>query len=115
MMIGIRIGLLVAIATSIVILLAYFLSQHLVDRVLIFEPDRVRHLPGQPKLSGGSGCSSVGQGAFEEHDPFKPARKGSLVANQYSWNNEANMLYLDSPATVGFSYEYNVFLRLIVK
>jgi hypothetical protein len=50
MMIGIRIGLLVAIATSIVILLAYFLSQHLVDRVLIFEPDMVRNLPGQPKV-----------------------------------------------------------------
>ncbi|KAK2396517.1 serine carboxypeptidase [Trifolium repens] len=37
------------------------------------------------------GCSSVGQGAFKEHDPFKPTKKG-LVENPYSWNREANIL-----------------------
>ncbi|KAL4587345.1 hypothetical protein LXL04_000214 [Taraxacum kok-saghyz] len=57
-------------------------------------------------LNGGPGCSSVGEGAFVEHGPFKPI--GSvLVKNEYSWNKEANMLYLESPAGVGFSYSVN--------
>ncbi|XP_045831984.1 serine carboxypeptidase-like 45 isoform X2 [Trifolium pratense] len=37
-------------------------------------------------LNGGPGCSSIGQGAFGEHGPFKPTRKGHLVKNHYSWN-----------------------------
>uniref|UniRef100_A0A2P2MCW3 Uncharacterized protein MANES_08G061300 n=1 Tax=Rhizophora mucronata TaxID=61149 RepID=A0A2P2MCW3_RHIMU len=55
-------------------------------------------------LSGGPGCSSVGAGAFIEHGPFKTSRGGTLVKNNYSWNKVANMLYLESPAGVGFSY-----------
>ncbi|XP_024975019.1 serine carboxypeptidase-like 45 [Cynara cardunculus var. scolymus] len=57
-------------------------------------------------FNGGPGCSSVGEGAFVEHGPFKP--NGSvLIKNDYSWNIEANMLYLESPAGVGFSYSDN--------
>lgn len=33
----------------------------------------------------GPGCSSIGVGAFVEHGPFKPAKKG-LMKNDYSWN-----------------------------
>ncbi|KAK2420966.1 serine carboxypeptidase [Trifolium repens] len=58
-------------------------------------------------LKEGPGCSSVGQGAFSEHGPFKPTKKGGLVRNKFSWNKEANMLYLDSPTGVGFSYSAN--------
>lgn len=59
-------------------------------------------------LNGGPGCSSIGQGAFTEHGPFKPTAMGlGLVENPYSWNRVANMLYLDSPRGVGFSYSAN--------
>ncbi|OWM73971.1 serine carboxypeptidase-like 46 [Punica granatum] len=55
-------------------------------------------------LNGGPGCSSVGFGAFMEHGPFKPGQNGSLIKNDYSWNLESNMLYVESPIGVGFSY-----------
>ncbi|KAJ6809962.1 serine carboxypeptidase-like 45 [Iris pallida] len=54
-------------------------------------------------LNGGPGCSSVGVGAFSENGPFRPSGQ-MLVRNEYSWNKEANMLYLETPAGVGFSY-----------
>ncbi|XP_010055737.2 LOW QUALITY PROTEIN: serine carboxypeptidase-like 45 [Eucalyptus grandis] len=54
-------------------------------------------------LNGGPGCSSLGYGAFIEHGPFK-VKGGGLVKRDYSWNKVANLLYLESPAGVGFSY-----------
>ncbi|KAK6244364.1 hypothetical protein QUC31_010773, partial [Theobroma cacao] len=54
----------------------------------------------------GPGYSSVGAGAFCEHGPFRPSAD-ILLKNEYSWNKEANMLYLESPAGVGFSYSAN--------
>ncbi|KAF3334449.1 serine carboxypeptidase-like 45 [Carex littledalei] len=54
-------------------------------------------------LNGGPGCSSLGVGAFSENGPFRPSGQ-NLVRNEYSWNKEANMLYLETPAGVGFSY-----------
>ncbi|XP_057785545.1 serine carboxypeptidase-like 45 [Salvia miltiorrhiza] len=57
-------------------------------------------------LNGGPGCSSIGAGAFSEHGPFQPSGN-ILVKNDYSWNKVANMLYLESPAGVGFSYSAN--------
>ncbi|XP_030517886.2 serine carboxypeptidase-like 45 [Rhodamnia argentea] len=55
-------------------------------------------------LAGGPGCSSLGQGAFKEHGPFRPARDGGLMKNEFSWNKVSNMLYVESPISVGFSY-----------
>ncbi|XP_021286346.1 serine carboxypeptidase-like 45 [Herrania umbratica] len=57
-------------------------------------------------LNGGPGCSSVGVGAFSENGPFRPNGE-VLVRNDYSWNREANMLYLETPIGVGFSYSTN--------
>ncbi|KAF3433914.1 hypothetical protein FNV43_RR25017 [Rhamnella rubrinervis] len=56
-------------------------------------------------LNGGPGCSSVAYGAAEEIGPFhiKPDGK-TLYLNSYAWNNLANLLFLESPAGVGFSY-----------
>ncbi|XVE83848.1 hypothetical protein DITRI_Ditri16bG0120600 [Diplodiscus trichospermus] len=55
-------------------------------------------------LNGGPGCSSLGFGAFMENGPFQPGENGTLIKNQYSWNLESNMLYVESPIGVGFSY-----------
>lgn len=56
-------------------------------------------------LNGGPGCSSVGYGATQEIGPFLVDADGhALKFNPYSWNTEANLLFLESPVGVGFSY-----------
>nr|XP_043611432.1 serine carboxypeptidase-like 31 [Erigeron canadensis] len=56
-------------------------------------------------LNGGPGCSSVGYGATQEIGPFLVRTDGKdLQLNPYSWSREANMLFLESPVGVGFSY-----------
>ncbi|XP_019427446.1 PREDICTED: serine carboxypeptidase-like 40 [Lupinus angustifolius] len=56
-------------------------------------------------LNGGPGCSSLGYGAMEEIGPFRVnSDRKTLNQNIYSWNNAANILFLESPAGTGFSY-----------
>ncbi|XP_068645007.1 serine carboxypeptidase-like 31 [Aristolochia californica] len=56
-------------------------------------------------LNGGPGCSSVGYGATQEIGPFIVDSDGRhLNFNPFSWNREANMIFLESPVGVGFSY-----------
>ncbi|KAL1210523.1 Serine carboxypeptidase 24 [Cardamine amara subsp. amara] len=56
-------------------------------------------------LNGGPGCSSIAYGASEEIGPFRINKTSSnLYLNKFSWNKDANLLFLESPAGVGFSY-----------
>ncbi|XP_022898952.1 serine carboxypeptidase II-3-like [Olea europaea var. sylvestris] len=56
-------------------------------------------------LNGGPGCSSFGYGAMEELGPFRVNSNGrTLFRNNYAWNKVANVIFLESPAGVGFSY-----------
>ncbi|KAH7688262.1 Peptidase S10 serine carboxypeptidase protein [Dioscorea alata] len=100
------------------------------------EEDRVVDLPGKPNvnfefgrslffwffeavdkpeekplllwLNGGPGCSSTGYGLADEIGPFHVNADGqSLYLNPYSWKQVANILFLNSPVGVGFSYANN--------
>ncbi|KAJ7295658.1 hypothetical protein O6H91_13G054800 [Diphasiastrum complanatum] len=63
-------------------------------------------------FNGGPACSSF-YGFVFEHGPFNfiPGNGSkampTLVENPYTWAKAANMLYVDSPAGVGFSYSNN--------
>ncbi|KRX10593.1 hypothetical protein PPERSA_05413 [Pseudocohnilembus persalinus] len=55
-------------------------------------------------LNGGPGCSSL-LGLIQENGPFqfKGINTEFTDMSEYSWNREANVLYIESPAGVGFS------------
>ena len=54
-------------------------------------------------LNGGPGCSSL-DGWANEHGPMTFDEEGKFKMNEYTWIKAANMLYLESPGDVGFSY-----------
>ncbi|VDO71668.1 unnamed protein product [Haemonchus placei] len=55
-------------------------------------------------LNGGPGSSSL-EGLFFENGPFRIGKDGQTVTrNPYAWNQFANVLYLESPVGVGYSY-----------
>mmetsp|Transcript_8872 Transcript_8872/g.22313 ORF Transcript_8872/g.22313 Transcript_8872/m.22313 type:complete len:488 (+) Transcript_8872:179-1642(+) len=55
-------------------------------------------------FQGGPGCSS-GPGLFQENGPIVPTPEGGLAPRDVSWVNIANMVFVDQPAGVGFSYQ----------
>ena len=56
-------------------------------------------------FNGGPGCSSL-DGFFYEHGPFEinPSNYSQLQERDYRWNKIANVLYIEAPVGVGFSY-----------
>ncbi|KAF3672904.1 Serine carboxypeptidase II-3 [Capsicum annuum] len=69
------------------------------------EAENPNSLPLLLWLNGGPGCSSIAFGAMEELGPFRVNSDGqTLHRNYYAWNHAANVLFLESPAGVGFSY-----------
>ena len=56
--------------------------------------------------NGGPGCSGL-IGFMTEQGPFRPDIKGDLQPNLYAWNKIANMVFLEQPVGVGFSYSNN--------
>lgn len=56
--------------------------------------------------NGGPGCSGL-IGFMTEQGPFRPDEAGILHPAPYAWNQKANMVFIESPCGVGFSYSDN--------
>jgi len=56
--------------------------------------------------NGGPGCSGL-IGFMTEQGPWKPNSNGQLQENIWAWNKIANMVFLEQPTGVGFSYSDN--------
>ena len=56
--------------------------------------------------NGGPGCSGL-IGFLTEQGPFRPDINGNLQMNDWRWNKIANMVFLEQPVGVGFSYSDN--------
>jgi len=55
-------------------------------------------------MTGGPGCSS-GMALFVENGPCHVTDDGQKTyINNYSWNNNASIIFIDQPAGTGFSY-----------
>lgn len=54
-------------------------------------------------MNGGPGCSSM-EGFFAEHGPLHLNDDETISMNPHAWNMNANMIYLEAPIGVGFSY-----------
>uniref|UniRef100_A0A7S4NTA5 Carboxypeptidase n=1 Tax=Paramoeba aestuarina TaxID=180227 RepID=A0A7S4NTA5_9EUKA len=54
-------------------------------------------------FTGGPGCSGI-DALFSENGPFTVLANGSVVLKDITWNSFANVVYLEQPCGVGFSY-----------
>ena len=66
-----------------------------------------RHIANKQRtviwLNGGPGCSSM-DGALMELGPYRVTADGTLIYNEGSWDEFANLLFVDNPVGTGFSY-----------
>jgi len=56
--------------------------------------------------NGGPGCSGL-LGFMTEQGPFRVNKDMTLSLNEYAWNQKTNMVFIESPCGVGFSYSDN--------
>jgi len=65
---------------------------------LIYSRDRNQYAPLVITLPGGPGCSGL-EFAFERNGPFRinSTTNRSLIRNHFSFNNFADLLYIDQP------------------
>lgn len=74
-----------------------------------------KHLADRPRtviwLNGGPGCSSE-DGAMMEVGPYRVRKGGKLEQIEGSWDEFANVLFVDNPVGTGFSYvDTNAFVH----
>lgn len=74
-----------------------------------------RHIANRQRtviwLNGGPGCSSM-DGAMMEVGPYRLKDNATLDYNEGSWDEFANLLFVDQPIGTGFSYaSTNSYLR----
>ncbi|CAK1362592.1 Pheromone-processing carboxypeptidase kex1 [Cercospora beticola] len=66
-----------------------------------------RHIANKQRtvlwLNGGPGCSSM-DGALMEIGPYRVTKDGKLRLQDGSWDEFANVLFVDQPVGTGFSY-----------
>jgi carboxypeptidase D len=66
-----------------------------------------RHIANKQRtviwLNGGPGCSSM-DGALMEIGPYRVNKDGTLRLQDGSWDEFANVLFVDQPVGTGFSY-----------
>ncbi|KAL5439648.1 Cell death protease [Paraphaeosphaeria minitans] len=74
---------------------------------LFFWHHENRHIANRQRtviwLNGGPGCSSM-DGALMEIGPYRVREGGKLEYNNGSWDEFANLLFVDQPVGTGFSY-----------
>ncbi|KAI7367547.1 Pheromone-processing carboxypeptidase [Hortaea werneckii] len=74
---------------------------------LFFWLYKSRHIANRQRtvlwLNGGPGCSSM-DGALMEVGPYRVGEGGNLTYNNGSWDEFANVLFVDNPVGTGFSY-----------
>ena len=56
--------------------------------------------------NGGPGCSGL-LGFLSEQGPFRPNQDMSLSFNDYTWNKVSNMVFVEQPCGVGYSWSEN--------
>ncbi|KAI5016883.1 hypothetical protein ZWY2020_037261 [Hordeum vulgare] len=75
-------------------------------RLFYFFFESRRHKKEDPVviwLTGGPGCSSE-LALFYDNGPFYIADNMSLLWNEFGWDQESNLIYVDRPTGTGFSY-----------
>ncbi|CAN6675059.1 vacuolar serine-type carboxypeptidase Atg42p [Trichomonascus vanleenenianus] len=58
-------------------------------------------------MSGGPGCASTGAGLFFELGPATITPDMEVKTNPWSWNKNANVIFLDQPVGAGYSFSQN--------